>query len=121
MADPGQEFTLCDAVAAQPVRDDALRPVFQAMQQPFEECPDPASQRLPGGRGARRVPLWMPMLDPAVAADIEAKRLHFADARDGIVPEGRKVTPLGTFDRSRIRQWLEAMDAEFGAVRSWMP
>jgi hypothetical protein len=37
MADPGQDFTLCDAVAAQPVRDDALRPVFQAMQQPFEE------------------------------------------------------------------------------------
>jgi hypothetical protein len=70
-------------------------------------------------RGA--LPLWMPMLEPVVAADIEAKRLHFADARDGIVPEGRKVTPLGTFDRSRIRQWLEAMDAELGAIRSWMP
>jgi hypothetical protein len=70
-------------------------------------------------RGA--VPLWMPLLDPAVAADIEAKRLHFADARDGIVPEGRKVTPLGPFDRSRIRQWLAALEAEFGAIRSWMP
>jgi hypothetical protein len=66
-------------------------------------------------RGA--LPLWMPLLDPAVAADIEAKRLHFADARDGIVPEGRKVTPLG----SRIRHWLPAMEAEFGAIRSWMP
>jgi hypothetical protein len=70
-------------------------------------------------RGA--VPLWMPMLDPGVAADIEAKRLHFTDARDAVVPEGRKVAPLGTFDRSRIRQWLEAMNAEFGAIRSWLP
>jgi hypothetical protein len=70
-------------------------------------------------RGA--MPLWMPMLDPAVAADIEAKRLHFTDARDAVVPEGRKVTPLGTFDRSRVRQWLETMNAEFEAIRSWLP
>jgi hypothetical protein len=70
-------------------------------------------------RGA--MPLWMPILDPAVAADIEAKRLHFTDARDAVVPEGRKVTPLGTFDRSRVRQWLETMNAEFEAIRSWLP
>lgn len=79
----------------------------------------PGRYRAAVARGA--VPLWMPMLEPAVAAEIEAKRLHFSEARDGIVPEGRKVTPLGTFDRSRVRRWLEAMNAEFEAIRSWLP
>jgi hypothetical protein len=51
----------------------------------------------------------------------DCRSVHFSDGRDGIMPEGRKVTPLGTFDRPRIRQWLEAMNAELGAIRSWMP
>jgi hypothetical protein len=70
-------------------------------------------------RGA--VPLWMPRLEPSVAAEIEAKRLHFTDARDGQAPEGRQVAPLGPFDRSRVRQWLEAMAAELAPIRSWLP
>lgn len=70
-------------------------------------------------RGA--VPLWMPRLEPAVAAEVEAKRLHFSDARDGQSPEGRQVAPLGPFDRSRVRKWLEAMEAELAPIRSWLP
>jgi hypothetical protein len=68
-------------------------------------------------RGA--VPLWMPRLLPA--AEIEARRIHFATARDAIVPEGKRQTPLGGFDRARVRAWLSAMDAEFGVIRSWLP
>ena len=68
-------------------------------------------------RGA--VPLWMPRLLPA--AEIEARRVHFATARDGIVPTGKRQTPLGGFDRARVRAWLTAMDDEFGVIRSWLP
>ena len=69
-------------------------------------------------RGA--VPLWMPRLLPA--AEIEARRIHFATARDAIVPEGKRQTPLGGFDRARAASaWLSAMDAEFGVIRSWLP
>lgn len=68
-------------------------------------------------RGA--VALWMPRLGPA--AEIETRRVHFAQARDGVTREGRKQTPLGPFDRSRVRAWLADMDAEFGEIRSWIP
>lgn len=68
-------------------------------------------------RGA--VPVWMPRLLPA--AEIEARRIHFATARDGIVPAGKRQTPLGGFDRARVRAWLGAMDAEMGVIRSWLP
>ena len=67
-------------------------------------------------RGA--VPIWMPRLIPAGA--IEARRIQFGQARDGIVREGSRQTPLGPFDRSRVGHWLADMDAEFRAVRSWM-
>ena len=68
-------------------------------------------------RGA--VPLWMPRLLPA--AEIEARRVNFAMARDGIIPQGKRQTPLGGFDRARVRAWLGVMDAEFGPLRSWLP
>lgn len=71
------------------------------------------------GRGA--VQLWMPRLDPSVAAEVEAKRLHFVGARDGSVPEGRQVGALGPFDRSRLRKWLDSMEVELSPVRSWLP
>src|SRR6185312_14962146 len=39
--------------------------------------------------------IWMPRLDPPdLAQEIEAKRLQFSAARDGITPPGRTVTPL---------------------------
>ena len=70
-------------------------------------------------RGAMEV--WMPRLDPAVAQEIEAKRISFAQARDALSPEGRKVTPLGPFDRSRVRHWLNLMAAEMSSISSWIP
>ena len=55
--------------------------------------------------------IWMPRLDPPdLAQDIEAKRLHFTDARDGIVPEGRKIAPITALERVMVRAWLERMD-----------
>lgn len=70
-------------------------------------------------RGA--VVLWMPRLEPEVAAEIEGKRLTFGQARDGQVPAGAKFTPIGGFKRSMVRRWLEAMQREFSPVASWMP
>jgi hypothetical protein len=68
-------------------------------------------------RGA--VSIWMPRLIPA--AEIELRRIQFSAARDGIVPEGKKFTPLGPFDRSRVRHWLDAMAKNFDPVKSWLP
>ena len=70
-------------------------------------------------RGALDV--WMPRLDPAVAQEIEAKRISFTQARDAISPEGRKVGPLGPFDRARVRHWMTAMGAELAPIASWLP
>jgi hypothetical protein len=68
-------------------------------------------------RGA--VPLWMPRLLPS--AEVEARRIQFAMARDGVMPEGRRQAPLGAFDRARVRAWMTAMEAELGIIRSWLP
>ena len=70
-------------------------------------------------RGA--VPLWMPRLEPSVAAEIEAKRLRFGLARDGLSPSFRQVAPLGVFDRSRVRAWMAAMDAMLAPIATWLP
>jgi hypothetical protein len=70
-------------------------------------------------RGA--VPIWLPRLDPAVLTEIEAKRLRFAQARDGQEPEGRPVGPLGPLNRSRVRKWLASMDEALAPIRSWFP
>ena len=66
--------------------------------------------------------IWMPRLDPPdLAQEIEAKRLQFSAARDGLVPEGRKVVPLPAIKRAIVRAWLERMDAAFAPVRTWLP
>jgi hypothetical protein len=70
-------------------------------------------------RGAAEV--WMPRLDAAVAQELEAKRLGFTQARDAVSPDGRKVAPLGPFDRSRVRIWLDAMNTELAPILSWLP
>lgn len=69
-------------------------------------------------RGA--VQLWMPRLEPEVSHEIEGKRLQFGHARDGIVPEGATFRPIGGFERSMVRRWLERMDQEFEPVQSWL-
>jgi hypothetical protein len=58
--------------------------------------------------------LWMPRLHAADA--VESRRSSFAAARDG-----QTTPPLGIFDRSRVKSWLEAMDRQFLGVKSWMP
>lgn len=70
-------------------------------------------------RGARVV--WMPALDQDLALEIESKRLQFGQARDGIVPSGRSVTPIGGLRRSLVRRWLERMETEFAPVSAWLP
>jgi len=66
-------------------------------------------------RGA--VPIWMPRLLPA--QQVEIRRLKFRDAAAGEIGQGK--TPLGPFDRSRVLNWLQAMDANFAGIASWMP
>lgn len=71
------------------------------------------------GRGA--IPIWMPRLEPEVAQEIEGKRLQFGQARDGQVPDGAKFAPIGGFERSMVKRWLERMDQEFAPIRTWLP
>lgn len=66
-------------------------------------------------RGA--VAVWMPRLLPA--QQVEVRRLPFRDAADGATGQGK--TPLGPFDRARVQAWLNAMDANFGGVKTWLP
>ena len=68
-------------------------------------------------RGA--VPVWMPRLAPA--SEIEVRRIHFMQARDGVSRADRRQAPLGPFDRSRVRAWLANMDTELAGIASWMP
>ncbi len=70
-------------------------------------------------RGA--IPVWMPRLEPEVAQEIEGKRLQFGHARDGQVPAGARFAPIGGFERSMVRRWLERMDQELAPIRSWLP
>ena len=85
----------------------------------FERVLDHSIYRTAVERGA--IPVWMPALDQELALEIEAKRLHFMHARDGKVPSGRSVTPIGGLRRSLVRRWLERMEAEFAAVSAWLP
>jgi hypothetical protein len=64
--------------------------------------------------GSGAINLWMPRLHAADA--VESRRSSFAAARDG-----QTTPPLGIFDRSRVKSWLEAMDRQFHGVKSWMP
>ena len=61
--------------------------------------------------------IWMPRLLPA--QQVEIRRLKFRDAAAGEIGQGK--TPLGPFDRSRVLNWLQAMDANFAGIASWMP
>ncbi|MBB3175224.1 hypothetical protein FHR90_003078 [Endobacter medicaginis] len=60
------------------------------------------------------VPLWIPRLHAAAA--VENRRAYYSDARDG-----QTTPPLGLFDRSRVRSWLETMDRRFAGITSWLP
>jgi hypothetical protein len=63
------------------------------------------------------LPIFMPRL--IAAQQVEVRRLKFREAVDGRT--GRGDTPLGPFDRSRVKHWLDAMDANFAPIKSWLP
>ncbi|NHN89845.1 hypothetical protein [Acetobacter conturbans] len=67
------------------------------------------------------LPILMPRLEQEVASEIEGKRLTFGMARDGQVPEGSTVSPLGPFERSMTRRWLDKMETQFAPIASWLP
>jgi hypothetical protein len=68
-------------------------------------------------RGA--IPIWMPRLFSA--KEVEDRRLTYAQARDGIMPEGRRGAAMNPFDQSRVRVWLDQMTAAFAPIASWLP
>jgi energy-coupling factor transporter ATP-binding protein EcfA2 len=72
-------------------------------------------------RGA--IPIWMPRL--FAAKEVEDRRIRFAQARDAEIPEGRRMTPLNSLDRSRVRAWMDSMAATFAPKGSnlgtWLP
>ena len=99
------------------VLNEGLVPAGQTRSGAFARVIRHSAFRAAVERGA--MPLWMPRLEPA--AEIEARRVSFASARDGIAREGRKQTPIGPFDRSRIRRWLGDMDREMSDIATWLP
>ena len=84
-----------------------------------------AVRRHPAYRAARArgaVEIWLPKLEPQnLALEIERKRLHFIQARDGITPDGHKPADISAFERVMIRGWLERMDQAFAPIETWMP
>jgi hypothetical protein len=72
------------------------------------------------GRGA--IVIRMPRLvSDGVVREIERKRMLFTEARDGRVPEGSKASPLGLFDRTLVRRWMDQMEAAFAPIGTWLP
>lgn len=74
-------------------------------------------------RGA--VEIIIPRLEPLkLSQRIEARRLHFFEARDGIVLEGTDIKPLDNgLERGAVREWLDAMGRELRVVEEagWLP
>ncbi|MGH3267013.1 MAG: hypothetical protein ACRDNS_34095, partial [Trebonia sp.] len=66
------------------------------------------------------VPVWMPKMDPVVSLEIEGRRLHFTQARDGVVPDGRAFKPTGWTHRLETKGWLERMERAFAPVAPWL-
>ena len=69
-------------------------------------------------RGA--VPIWMPRLEPDVMGEIEGKRLLFAQARDGVVPQGASFPPVGGFERAMVARWMERMEDAHRPISTWL-
>lgn len=84
----------------------------------FERTTRQPVYRAAVARGA--VEIWMPVIHGTAAKEAEDRRLRFEDARDGKAKEGSKAGPLGPFDRSRIRAWLNRMEEEFAPISSWL-
>jgi hypothetical protein len=72
-------------------------------------------------RGA--VELWLPLLNQRVALAIEKDRILFGQARDGIVPDGKRLADISLIERVAVREWLMRTEAEFKDIEQagWMP
>ena len=70
-------------------------------------------------RGA--VELFLPAMPQDTALAIERKELHYSDACNGRMPDGRTVEMLKLRQRSDVARWLDAMQREFSVVESWLP
>jgi len=71
-------------------------------------------------RGA--VELWMPKMEPkSLAFEIERRRAHFFQVRDGVTPPGSKPADITPFERMIVGEWLRTMDDCFSPVATWIP
>ena len=74
-------------------------------------------------RGA--VEIVLPKLEPLrLSQRIEARRFHFHEARDGVVPEGSPARPIESgLERAAVRELLEALAREMQPLEAagWMP
>jgi hypothetical protein len=91
----------------------------QSREEAFARVSRHSDFRAAIARGA--VMVWMPRLEKYVADEINGKHLTFGQARDGLVPEGARFSPIGGIDRSMVGRWLERMEIEFRSVASWLP
>jgi hypothetical protein len=66
-------------------------------------------------------PVQMPAIGWGAATEMEAKRLHFGQARDGKVPAGATFPPLGGLKRLAVTDWLRRMEEAHAPVISWLP
>jgi hypothetical protein len=67
------------------------------------------------------VELWLPTLERRISLLIERNKLHFRQARDGIVPEGLQAPVLGIMDRLAVRDWMMQVFESFEPVKTWVP
>jgi len=105
------------AATALVLNEGQIKPGDGDADQAFRDIRRHSVYRAALDRGA--VELRMPLL--SVAKKLEARSLQYRDARDGIVPEGRKVVPLGWSDRASLRSWLTRMDDAMAPISSWWP
>jgi hypothetical protein len=94
------------------VLNEGTAPIGRSREEAFARITGTALFRKSIEDGA--IPVWMPRFHAAEA--IEARHCGFREGRDG-----RTDPPLGLFDRTRVRHWLDAMDRRFAGVQSWLP
>jgi hypothetical protein len=96
-------------------RADPTRPADEA----FANVTGHSVYRRMVSRGAQVA--WMPALDSDVIQEIEKKRLTFAMAREGKVPDGAAFYPIGGLRRSEVGRFLALMEQRHERVLSWLP
>jgi hypothetical protein len=90
---------------------------------PPEESFDPVTGHplYTGAINQGAVPIWLPTLAADVMQEIETRRLTFGEARDGQVPAGDTLPPIGGLRRSMVSHWLANMERATAPIASWLP